>query len=191
MATKKRSAQATRSGGGSTRKQIPAWIWLLAGVLVGLAIAGVVFFKGWAPKLRDAQPVPAPVAAKPVDAAPVDTKPKYDFYSVLPEMEVVVPEEEIKSSKAEPVAALPADATGNPKRFVLQAGSFRNNGDAEALKAKLALVGLRAQVTPVSVNGADWFRVRVGPFADLRELDSARTTLQANGISAIALRDNS
>lgn len=185
----KRSAQATRSG--AERKQIPAWVWMLTGVVIGLLLAGLVFLKGWAPKLRDQQPVPAPAAAKPAEvAAPVENKPKYDFYSVLPEMEVVVPEDEIKSSAAQP-APLPADAAGNPQRFVLQAGSFRNSGDAEALKAKLALTGLRAQVTPVTVNGADYFRVRVGPFADLRELDTARQTLQAAGISAIALRDNS
>jgi len=187
MAAKR--SQATRSNGNGDRKQIPAWIWLLAGVVVGLGLAGIVFLKGWAPKLRDQQPAPA--ATKPAEViAPTDNKPKYDFYSVLPEMEVVVPEEEIKSSATRP-AALPADAAGNPQRFVLQAGSFRNSGDAEALKAKLALVGLRAQVTPVTVNGADWYRVRVGPYADLRELDTARQTLQANGISAIALRDNS
>ncbi len=187
MAAKR--AQATRSR-GNERGQIPAWIWMLAGIVVGLVIAGIVFFQGWAPKLRDQQPVPAAAAAIPVVAAPVDNKPKYDFYSVLPEMEVVVPEEEIRSSATQP-AALPAEAGGNPQRFVLQAGSFRNNGDADALKAKLALVGLRAQVTPVTVNGAEWFRVRVGPYADLQALDGARQTLQANGISAIALRDNS
>jgi cell division protein FtsN len=184
----KRASQATRSG--TERKQLPAWIWLLAGVLLGLALAGLVFLKGWAPKLRDQQtPVPA-VGVPATTTAPVESKPKYDFYSVLPEMEVVVPEEEIKSSATQP-AALPADASGNPQRFVLQAGSFRSSSDAEALKAKLALAGLRAHVMPVTVNGADWFRVRVGPFADLRELDTARQTLLANGISAIALRDNS
>ncbi len=188
MATK-RASQATRSG--SERKQIPAWIWLLVGVLIGLGFAGVVFLKGWAPKLRDQQPVPVVTTGKPTEtAAPADAKPKYDFYSVLPEMEVVVPEEEIRSGATQP-APLPADAAGNPQRFVLQAGSFRNNGDAEALKAKLALFGLRAHIMPVTVNGADFFRVRVGPFADLRELDAARQTLQSNGISAIALRDNS
>lgn len=184
----KRSAQATRSG--AERKQIPAWIWMLVGVVIGLLLAGFVFLKGWAPKLRDQQPVPA-VTTKPAEVvAPAETKPKYDFYSVLPEMEVVVPEDEIKSSTTQ-VAPLPADAAGNPQRFVLQAGSFRNSADAEALKAKLALTGLRAHVMPVSVNGADYFRVRVGPFADLRELDTARQTLQSAGISAIALRDNS
>lgn len=185
----KRSNQATRSG--TERNQLPAWVWLLAGMLAGLLMAGIVFYKGWAPKLRDQQPTAAPEAIKPAEpAAAVDAKPKYDFYSVLPEMEVVVPEEEIKSSAAAP-PPLPTEAAANPQRFVLQAGSFRNNADADALKAKLALVGVRAQVTPVTINGADWFRVRVGPFSDLRELDGARQTLQANGISAIPLRDNS
>lgn len=184
-----RKPQATRAQ--ADRKEIPAWIWMLAGILVGLGIAGVVFLKGWAPKLRGEQPAPAPVTAKAPELAPAaENKPKYDFYSVLPEMEVVVPEEEIKSSATQ-AAVLPADASGNPQRFVLQAGSFRSNADAEALKARLALMGLRAQITPVTVNGTDFFRVRVGPFADLRELDTARQTLQTNNISAIALRDNS
>lgn len=183
----KRNAQATRSR-AAERPRFPAWMILLGGVLIGAAFAGVVFYKGMAPKLRELpQPAPAPVKGEAPVA--VDNKPKYDFYSVLPEMEVVVPEEEIRSSATE-VAALPAAATDNPQRYVLQAGSFRNRADADALKAKLALSGLRAQITPVSVNGADWFRVRVGPFADLRTLDSTRQTLQADGISAIALREN-
>jgi cell division protein FtsN len=183
-----RRTQATRAGGGEAR-QIPAWMWLLAGLVIGLAMAGVVFYKGWAPKLRDQQPSALPAATQAAPAI-VESKPKYDFYSVLPEMEVVVPEDEIKSSAAQ-AAPLPAEASANPQRFVLQAGSFRSNADADALKARLALIGLRAQVTPVSINGADWFRVRVGPFSDLRELDGARQTLQTNGISAIPLRDNS
>lgn len=186
----KRKTQATRSGGDS-KKNIPAWIWLLAGVLIGLAGAGIVFWKGLAPKLREDTPKPAPVTTAPAAVAPTEpAKPKYDFYNILPEMEVVVPEDEIRSSAAQPVIPPPANSPAGVQPYVLQAGSFRNESDAEALKAKLALSGLRAQVMPVTVNGVSWYRVRVGPYADLRELDSARETLKVNGISAIALREN-
>lgn len=176
--------QATRANGGS-RSPLPFWVWLAVGVLVGLAVAALVLFQGWAPKLREETPVPAlpgkPVAVLPPEAS---AKPKYDFYSVLPEMEVVVPEDEIKSPPARPTGS----ATG-ATRYVLQAGSFRNSADADALKARLILSGLRAKVQAVSVNGSNWYRVRIGPFNQLSELDAARNTLKSNGIEGIALRE--
>jgi cell division protein FtsN len=57
------------------------------------------------------------------------------------------------------------------------------------MKARLALMGIRAQVVPVNVNGVDWFRVRAGPFDDARSAEAARGTLEANGIKAIAVRE--
>ncbi len=176
--------QATRSN-GPARAPLPSWVWLLIGLLLGLAAAALVLFKGWAPKLREEAPVPA-LPGKPVAVLPAETgsKPKYDFYSVLPEMEVVVPEAELKAAPARP-----ADPAAAATRYVLQAGSFRNNADADALKARLILAGLRAQVQAVSVNGSNWYRVRIGPFNDLAALDAARTTLKSNGIEGIALRE--
>lgn len=184
MAAKTR--QATRSNGHG-RAPLPFWVWLLIGLVIGLAAAAFVLFKGWAPKLREETTLPA-LPGKPVAVLPAETaaKPKYDFYSVLPEMEVVVPEAELKSAPTQPAAPQPAGAA---TRYVLQAGSFRNSADADALKARLILAGLRAQVQPVNVNGSNWYRVRIGPFADLKTLDAARSTLSANGIEGIALRE--
>ena len=75
---------------------------------------------------------------------------------------------------------------------MLQAGSFRTSSDADALKAKLTLMGVGATVSvqAVNVNGTEYFRVHLGPFADLRGVDGAKRTLESNGISAIALREN-
>ncbi|PIV34620.1 MAG: SPOR domain-containing protein [Lysobacterales bacterium CG02_land_8_20_14_3_00_62_12] len=183
----KRSPQATRAS-APRRADLPFWVWLLCGILIGLGLAAVILFKGWAPKLRETEPAPTPAPTTAPTATTTTAKPRFDFYSVLPEMEVVVPDEEIKSASAKPSPAAPAGA--ERKRLVLQAGSFRNQSDADALKAKLALSGYRAQVTPVSVNGVDWFRVRLGPYADLGELDHAREALKSSGIEAIALREN-
>ena len=73
-----------------------------------------------------------------------------------------------------------------------QAGSFRPSTDADVLKAKRSLMGVGATVSvqAVNVNGTEYFRVRLGPFADLRGVDGAKRTLESNGISAIALREN-
>ncbi|MBK8286662.1 MAG: SPOR domain-containing protein [Ahniella sp.] len=184
MAKARPQAKRTNGGGGTGRGPIPWWISLLAGMLIGLGLAAVVMMKGWAPSLRNEPAAPTPPAKQePVPAEP--EKPKYGFYEVLPEMEVVVPDAEVKQqAKQEPPPALDPGT-----QYVLQAASFRNAGDAESLKAKLALLGLRANVRTVAINGQDYFRVRVGPFADLRELDAARSQLEANGLQAIALKE--
>jgi cell division protein FtsN len=57
------------------------------------------------------------------------------------------------------------------------------------MKARLALLGQRAAVVAVTINGTTWHRVRVGPFGNARELDDARRTLADSGIEAIALRE--
>ena len=187
----KRNSQATMRAGNGGGREMPWWIWFLGGLFSGLGLAALVLMKQWAPQLRDSDAnavKPAPPAAPAVAA---EDKPKYDFYSVLPEMEVVVPDAEVKSAANAPTAAAttPPPAAG-AQRYVLQAGSFRTSADAESLKAKLALLGLRASVQPVSINGTDYFRVRVGPYADLREVVGAKRTLESNGISAIALRES-
>lgn len=191
----KKAQQAYR---GEPPRQWPAWVWLSAGVALGLLLSGIVLVKDWLPALRsnDApQPNPAATAARAGDAGvaaeaqkPAETKPKYDFYSVLPEMEVVVPDAEI-AAKAQQQPAAEPNPTATPEKYLLQAGSFRAAPDAEEMKAKLALLGLRAGVVAVTIDGSTWHRVRVGPYATARELDDARRTLTANGIDAIALRE--
>lgn len=190
----KRSQQAYR---GEQPRQWPAWVWLSAGVALGLVLSAVVLLKDWLPALRPGsapQPNPAATAERAGDAGvaaeaqkPAEAKPKYDFYSVLPEMEVVVPDAEITAKAQEP--APQPNPTATPERYLLQAGSFRATPDAEEMKAKLALLGLRAGVVAVTIDGSTWHRVRVGPYATARELDDARRTLTANGIDAIALRE--
>lgn len=192
----KKAQQAYR--GGEPPRQWPAWVWLSAGVALGLVLSAIVLVKDWLPALRsnDApQPNPAATAARAGDAGvaaeaqkPAETKPKYDFYSVLPEMEVVVPDAEI-TAKAQAQPTVEPNPTATPEKYLLQAGSFRAGPDAEEMKAKLALLGLRAGVVAVTIDGTTWHRVRVGPYATARELDEARRTLSANGIEAIALRE--
>lgn len=187
----KRNSQATMRGGNGGAREIPWWIWFLGGLFVGLGLSALVLMKQWAPQLRGTEAGTVKPALPAAPAVVAEDKPKYDFYSVLPEMEVVVPDAEVKSAANAPAAAVttPAPAQGG-QRYVLQAGSFRTSNDAESLKAKLALMGLRASVQPVTINGTDYFRVRVGPYADLREVDGAKRTLESNGISAIALRES-
>jgi cell division protein FtsN len=72
---------------------------------------------------------------------------------------------------------------------MLQVGSFQRAGDAERLKASLALIGLQASVQRVTIDGEQtWHRVRLGPYTDPARLDAARARLREHDYQAMVLR---
>ncbi len=189
-----RRGKTRRSSGG-----IPAWFWLLGGILIGLGTAVALMLKGYFPELKQGQPTvdsPAPGSSESaiLEAKEIETakpkKPRYDFFTVLPEMEVVVPEQELSAkainSEPEPDTATP----GQRKTYILQVGSFRNPSDAEQMKARLALLGSVATTQSVTVNGQTWHRVRIGPFSGAREADEARRMLADNQIDTLVMEAN-
>jgi len=207
MAAKKNGRQATRGGNGNAK---PAWLWVLVGMLLGIGLMLLVLGKDWAPLLRKKNlPQPNPEATAPHESEPpvAEAKPKknYDFYQVLPEAEVVIPDAELSAkAKAEqqaqahtnaattPAATSPASTPATAAtagRYILQAGSYPDPKAADEAKAKLALAGFSAQIQPVTINGKTWHRVRVGPYASASDLESAKKSLSDNGISAIALKE--
>jgi cell division protein FtsN len=193
MAARRKSGARGASRG---RQGAPAWLWLLGGVLIGLGLAWYLFGKGYIPQPRQDADGEAAAAAGEVPAsaeelvpkAENNERPKYDFFTVLPEMEVVVPEQEL-SSKAQPQAATTTAAATGGERYLLQVGSFRSMSDADQLKARLALLGIVARVQSVTVNDAAWYRVRVGPVSGAREADEMRNRLADNGIDSLVMKD--
>jgi cell division protein FtsN len=183
----RRPSQARRGS-----QPLPAWLWLLAGVVLGLLLSGLVLFRDFG---SGDQPRPNPAAAAPAELeAPVaqddprERRPRYDFYTILPEQEVVVPREELarQATQTDPAGT----ETAGGQRMLLQAGSFREGRDAEALKARLALLGHVAQVVPVTIDGSTWHRVRLGPYDGARQVEEVRRQLAANGVDSIALRES-
>jgi len=76
-----------------------------------------------------------------------------------------------------------------PGTYVLQAGSFRNNADADRLRAQLALIGVESDIQTVTIDDDQvWHRVRIGPFTDLERLNAARDRLADNGIQPLIIR---
>ena len=196
----KRYAPPNRSGGGFL-------LGMFVGVLIGLGIAlGVAFYlnKTPLPFLGKAKPAaakdapadsarPALVAGMPQGAAKGD-KPKFDFYKILPGSEEPVSERELKDAAK--------TAKGQPEAvrgvFFIQAGSFQNPADADNQKAKIAILGFESSVEPTALpDKGTWYRVRLGPYATLEELNQVRRTLAQNGIDAglvklkdVAAKDN-
>ena len=87
---------------------------------------------------------------------------------------------------ASAASAAPADGA----RYILQAGSFSASGDAEALKARIALLGLSARVESGSADGKTVYRVRMGPYGSATELAEAKQKLGNGGLPALAIRAN-
>lgn len=124
---------------------------------------------------------------------PTETKikPKYEFYTILPEMEVVIPEEELtmpeKSTKQTKTFSVPENIEkGN---YVIQAGSFKNLNDADRQKAQLALLGIQATIQAVDISQNDRrYRIRITNLKTLEKITSTRKKLADNNISSILIR---
>ena len=150
----------------------------------------------------------AKAATKPADATrsdaskPVATKPdatknvtKFDFYTLLPEREVIDPSDRDDIEKAAgPQPAKPAKqavpaagAADTGEQLFLQAGSFRSAQEAERRRGQIRALGLDASVEQVTANGDTWYRVQVGPLTRAR-LNSARDRLSDADIDTLVLR---
>lgn len=163
------------------------------GTLVGLVVASAIFLYMGGKRTTAHEGAEAP-HPDPHRVAPADTEAaaagarqaseKYDFYQMLPNFEVVVPEKE-KDVKRD----LPATAKiERPGVYVLQAGSYRNESDADRVARQLSLQGIDAKVQRVAVDADVWHRVRIGPITKLDELNKLRKQLQAADVDALVIR---
>ncbi len=82
----------------------------------------------------------------------------------------------------------PVVRPGGTTPYILQAGAFGASGDAEAIKAKVALLGLSARVESAAINGKTVYRVRMGPYATASELAEAKHKLASGGLPAMAIK---
>ncbi len=174
---------------------------LFVGLFVGLAVAlGVAFYLnktpipfGKKPSAKDDPSKTPAVAGMPQPGTAAKDKPKFDFYKILPGAEESVTEKELKEAARKKSAAEAAKAAEGPKAiYYIQAGSFQNPADADNQKAKLALLGLEAAVEPTSLpDKGTWYRVRLGPYSKIDDLNRVRQNLTQNGIDAslVKLKD--
>jgi cell division protein FtsN len=172
------------------KKPLPAWLWLLTGLLLGGFIVGLVWLKGqseraggdWVGAAPD-RPPQGRLEAPPTVEVPPPPKPRFDFYNMLPEMEVVVPDEEL----AVPPVARTDEAADID--YLVQVGSFREPADADRLKAQLALLGFEAKVTAARISPQDTrYRVRSGPHRGKAAVNAVRKRLVENGYHGIVIR---
>ncbi len=179
-----RRAQASRTRRRRKRSSLPGWLYLLIGLAFGLFVALLVDLhrQPARPYVVTTRPAPVP-ERKPPPPVPPKPKPRYDFYALLPKLEVVVPEQKIAGPTRRGVREVQ-----RPGTYVLQAGAFRTAAQADRLKARLALLGLEAQVRRIQAKGRTWYRVHLGPYRRLADLNRDRARLKQAHIDAILLR---
>ncbi|RMG49609.1 MAG: SPOR domain-containing protein [Gammaproteobacteria bacterium] len=184
----------------SRKRPVPGWIWLLAGLMIGLFASGLIWLKdrgGDGREVLQAAQKELGQARREIASrkTPEPERSGYDFYTLLPELEVVVPDDEYESEAASsadrPRPATPSESSTPAAgvRYILQAGSFRDGSEAERLRARLALLGVESRIQRVVVNGDTWHRVRIGPFADLQQLRAVRKRLSNHHIKTLVTRE--
>lgn len=182
-------------GNGREKRPLPGFVWLLGGLSIGLFVALLVYLDkqpevsanfGAAVQVELEKIKQKVSDAKEKNSSQDDSsgkqEPKFNFYTILPELEVFIPE-----SETQPPQRPSSGNTESNKQYVLQAGSFKNKSDAEKLKASLALLGFEAHIQSVTVNSIPWHRVRIGPYNRSNDLYDKIDQLQQHGIKAIAM----
>ena len=188
--TSRSSARPRRSAGSFL---VGLFVGLLAGLAIALAVAlflnkTPIPFMGKPAKPaagKEGEPAKGPaVAGMPqgggAPAAKGD-KPKYDFYKILPGGEEPVSERELKDA----ARAAKSQPDAGKGVYFIQAGSFQNPADADNQKARLAILGFESSVEPTNLpDKGTWYRVRLGPYTALEDLNKVRRVLTQNGIDA-------
>ncbi|HEY0659745.1 MAG TPA: SPOR domain-containing protein [Lysobacter sp.] len=124
-----------------------------------------------APAATDSNPLPAPIdAGSDAEAATPTATPTAPVAA---------------TTTATTIAAVPA---GDNTRYLLQAGAFQASGQAEELKARIALLGLGARVESAAINGKTVYRVRMGPYGTASDLADAKRKLASGGLPAMAIK---
>jgi len=129
---------------------------------------------------------------KKIEKKSAAIEPTFDFYTLLPEMEVVVntPEQTKKNIVTAPTQQQ-EQARKKPEQvsYMLQVGSFRKSSDADALKARLAFLGVESKVQKVTIDNKDtWHRVQVGPIIGRDKVDALQKQLKQNDIDSLLMR---
>ncbi|MDD1622775.1 MAG: SPOR domain-containing protein [Methylococcaceae bacterium] len=202
------STSYTNSRKRSKKAPNMLWRWLLVAALIAAFVIFLNMIGKMVPELiadkpepekqlvEDKKVVKQEVAINPQTAAEPEKKepeksvaeqqaaepeePRYDFYTILPQAEVVVPDYEIKTRVREELVGKTKAA-----KYIMQAGSFREAAEADRHKAKLALLGIESRVEKAKVGNVIWHRVKIGPYDNPSSVSTIKELLQKNGIGVI------
>ena len=165
--------------GAPPQKQASSgWRWYGAGVLSGVFLSFLLYLGTLPPgDIQDAG-VNSEQASSEAETPP---KPRFDFYTLLPEHS-----QEEDTPRAE--SARPLANTALSEYYLLQAGSFRQRVDADRRRAELLLLGLEPSIEESTGENGRWFRVYLGPFGERSNMSKARSLTAGQNIDTLLLK---
>lgn len=205
---KHRAQNSSYAGNRSRNRKAPTvwWRWFLVAALIVAFVVFLNMVRSMVAELVSGQPKPVssqpetvatqvlPIKQQTPTTEKTETKvepetepeplqpeePRYDFYTILPQAETVIPDYEIQSRVREEFVG-----KGKATKYVMQAGSFRETSEAERHKAKLAKLGIESWIEKAKVGSVIWHRVKIGPYDNPSSVATIKDLLQKNGIGVI------
>lgn len=192
----KRKPAPRRAKSTAEQGHVSAWRWILA---LGLIALFAYFLYSLSSTSQDDSPktVTTPLPRKITKPEPKKAVKKvtparkqaakqdiqYDFYTILPQAEFVIPDYEVKTRKRE-------ERVGKAKagvKYSVQAGAFRQHKDADSLKAKLIMMGFSPKIEKALIGSVTWYRVKMGPYNRLASVDAIQSRLKSNKMDALVI----
>jgi len=203
-ATPKQSERQSKSG----------LIYLAIGLIVGLFVAFLVYLdkipgqqksaetkfahpKNQSGEKSQPKKQSAKKSNKQAQKTAKKNEPKFDFYTMLPDMQVEVNEPVLqkksqpKNKVSEPVKTAIKKESSNSSStntipYQLQVGAFQSLDKADSMKAQLAFLGVESNISIVWINSnKKIYRVRIGPSKNIKSLEKIRARLKAQNINAL------
>ncbi len=156
------------------------WQLYVAGLLSGVFLSFLLYL-GTLPPAGDGAMAPTAENQAPAKSEP--PKPRFDFYTLLPEQSV--------QRMAAPAETTTPQSTKNAEFYLLQAGSFKQREDADRRRAELLLLGLEPNIEETNGDNGRWYRVYLGPFQSRTKLNKARSLTAAQNIDTLLLKRRS
>jgi len=180
--------RATQNRKKPQKTSVAWWKWSLIVVLISLFVIFLVFLRNSSPDTKSGKKTNSISVSKQTKTVKHPPKrqnkkpeePHYDFYTILPETEIIVPDYEINTRSRE-------EQLGKAKtsKYVLQAGSFRDFSEADKLRAQLALMGIESRIEKAKIGNATWNRVKIGPYTRSSSVSVIKKRLRSRGIDVI------
>jgi SPOR domain len=179
LAVKITSRDFKRARSSGLRLDLGRWKEFGLGLALGLSLSlFVLIWQNYREKqaastaAEQPKPEPRTATAKESDEAARN----YEFYERLQNIEVQIPDKPQSDADAREPAPANID---RPGVYVIQAGSFRKQADADRVQAQLRKLGIDSSVQAVQIEQGEVFRVRIGPLSDLTEINRLRARLRA------------
>jgi len=198
---------------------LPGWVWLTSGVVIGGFISFIVYLKlNVSSDIDFIENNVKSIASPDGENSAGDNKPSeqeterkntFKFYEFLTNQKDTEISREEKSSDSSSDTRVNESASGEKSKevvnsradsiqkkeplgsyiYTLQVGSFLNFKDADKHKANLALLGIGSKIHSIRTSNKIHYRVLVGPYNDLKQINEIDSLMKSNNIQTLLLKE--